>query len=383
PEERRADAADNYSQIKPFAVVSTALHQNNTYVEAMAKKRVLNFGSLLSRPQSVFSAFPKMVWGFYPSVEIQAEQFSTYVCTKVKPYPVSFAGVSAPPINKGEPRVYGMWSSGDKRQPELALLANLVKKRVADCGVTIVVAKTFPSAGYIQDNRYTGKQANEAVAEFRNKNVTTILWPGGLETTFSKQAGAQGYRPEIVVWGDRIFETDFGAGFQEQTVWAQARMITNVTYIPRLEDEPCYIAFKETDPAGDTSEIDHQACPIFEDIRQLFVGIQVAGPRLGPTSIDKGFRAIPKRKSTNFAVPACFYEPGDYTCEKDAMAERWDPSAAGGQGCYRVTQGGTRYLRGDWPTGDVLAQDKPDDPCNTYSNHNLTNPNAPNPLGED
>lgn len=58
----------------------------------------------------------------------------------------------------------------------------------------------------------------------------------------------------------------------------------------------------------------------------LFTGIQVAGPRLGPTTLDKGFHAIPPGPSGDPRVPACFYEIGDYTCVKDATAVWWDPA---------------------------------------------------------
>jgi len=30
-------------------------------------------------------------------------------------------------------------------------------------------------------------------------------------------------------------------------------------------------------------------------------------------------------------------------------------------------EGGTRYLAGTWPAGDVEAQRRPDDPCNTQA----------------
>jgi hypothetical protein len=107
-------------------------------------------------------------------------------------------------------------------------------------------------------------------------------------------------------------------------------------------------------------------------MRQLFTGIQVAGPRLTPESMEKGFRAIPSIQSKDPYVPACFYEPGDFTCVKDATYMWWDPDAetrdrlsgAPTQGCWRMREDGLRYLRDGWPRENVPARQQPADPCN-------------------
>jgi hypothetical protein len=120
---------------------------------------------------------------------------------------------------------------------------------------------------------------------------------------------------------------------------------------------------------------------MYPNIRQLFTGIQVAGPRLGPTSIDKGFHAIPPIASTDPTVPACYYDAGDYTCVKDAQVERWDPSGKSSttgsrQGCWREIQKGQRYFPSIWPGGNMTAQEG-DDPCNAFDAGFLVNPAPP------
>jgi hypothetical protein len=68
-------------------------------------------------------------------------------------------------------------------------------------------------------------------------------------------------------------------------------------------------------------------------------------------------------------VPACFYEPGDYNCVKDNVAEWWDPrsrDANGNAGCWRMPLGGKRYLVNTWAAGNVDAQRSAGDPCNSY-----------------
>jgi hypothetical protein len=103
----------------------------------------------------------------------------------------------------------------------------------------------------------------------------------------------------------------------------------------------------------------------------------VAGPKLGPTSIDKGFHAIPQRASGEREVPACFYLPGDYTCVKDAEAMTWDNQgqAPGSNtpGCWRSIEDGRRYLPGKWPGGNINAQFDGNMPCNGYSSSTRIN----------
>jgi hypothetical protein len=375
-EERKADAADNYNQVKPFAVISYGSTFADDYLTSMAKRGVLNFGSFAARENSFFQKFPKLIWGYLPSLEIQADIFANWVCKQAGPkLPTSSSKNTG---DNGKPRKYAYWASKDRGRPELIKLAALVKTKIKDiCGIELAAEHYFPYVGYAQDNRSPGREAQAAVSDMQNKSVTTVIWPGGLETNFTKQAAAIAYRPEIIALGDGTLDTDANATFQEQSVWDGAKIATQATRLDDQRQSICYKAYREADPDGDDAEIRASGCSFYNDLRQLFTGIQVAGPRLGPTSIDKGFRAIPKIKSTNPEIPACFYEPGDYTCVKDAMVEHWDRAAENGQGCYRMREGGQRYFADIWPEEDVAKAEKPDDACNTYGTTFLVNPAPP------
>ena len=387
PELRRADAADNYAKVKPFAVIATSNSYSDAYLETMAKRGVLNFDSQTGREAQFFQRYPKLIWGYYPTLEISAQQYAGYVCKKVKPFKVSFSGNAA---DAGKDRVYGMFKTRDETRPDLIAMAEEVKRLLKEqCGIVPVTEPTFPSAGYVADTRYGTRYATEAVAQFQTNKVTTILWPGGLETNLSKQAGNSGYLPEVVALGDQVFETETHATFQDQNFWDQVRMITNVVRQPPIREQQCFKSYREVEPEADLNETS-LACDFYNGLRQLFTGIQVSGPRLTPTTVDKGYRAIPKIRSTDPFVPACFYEPGDYTCVKDAVVERWDAQArdqattspGDADGCYRMTEAGLRYFAEAWPDGDVTAQEKPDDPCNDYDGSFLINNSPPEDPGD-
>ena len=73
PEDRRADASDSYARVHPFAVVDYARDgDSEVYLTEMARRGVLNFGSRSGRTAKFFASYPKLIWGFTPTVEVRA-----------------------------------------------------------------------------------------------------------------------------------------------------------------------------------------------------------------------------------------------------------------------------------------------------------------------
>lgn len=376
-EERKADAADNYLKVKPFAVVTSGVNDFlDDYEQSMARRGVVVFDAANFRNESFYAKFAKQIWGYAPTLQLQAEGFVDYLCTKVAGKPVVDTGN---PADLGKSRVYGLIYTTDKGYEPLRTFKDLVKAGVARCGITFAREATFPSAGYVQDNRYPPTYAQRGMADFQSAGVTTIIWASGLETQFSKAAGAIGYRPEWIIAGDGLLESQGSVAFQDQSVWDHAILVTPQTAVFDRQQQACYLAYREVDPQGNDREIQGYGCEAYPVLRQLFTGIQVAGPRLNPASMDKGYHAIPPVSSEDPRVPACFYRPGDYSCVKDQMAKQYSASADNGNGCYLLPERGLRHLPGQWPAGNTLDQVKPDDPCDRYATNRLINPNAPSP----
>lgn len=366
-EDRRADAADNWEKLKPFAtVVADFVVGGNVfpYIEQMARRGVLNFGSQEERSQALFQRYPKLIWGYLPSIEQHVRQFATYVCKKVVPYPVSFGN----PQDVGKARRLGLLSTTDARQPAMQQFAALAKKEIEACGGNFVAEAFFPSAGFVANPAATYGADN--MAKFVQNEVTTVIWAQGFEQNNTTAAGKIGYTPEWIVAGDGQLDGLVPAKYQDQNVWNHAWVVSNATLVGPWDQEDCYGAIRETGsniPRSDTAI----PCRHYRDFRQMFTGIQVAGRILTPSSVDRGFHTIPAVPSEDAEVPACFYETNDYTCVKDAVGMYWDSTArstfSSSTGCYRVPERGTRYLPGGWPSGDVPAQRGSDDPCNGYT----------------
>jgi len=385
-EEARSDAAEDYNRLKPFAVVvQDAPYQASLpYVDLMVRKGVLAFGIGSQLTEELFRRGAGKLWTYWPSVEGQARQFVDYVCTKVVPFPASFGGNDGAPdarLHNGQPRRLALLYVNNQTQAAKKRFTALAREGIARCGGNFVSEGTFPQSGFICCSPENNQAAVENMTRFRSEGVTTIIWPQGFSPEQSQAAGKQGYFPEWILAGDRQQEELVPTKYQDPSVWRHAVVVTNVPMTGPVRTQICYQAIREVSP----EYLDRDSsipCRLYEDFRQLFIGIQVAGPKLTPASLEKGFRAIPNRPSGSPTVPACFYSPGDYTCVKDSIAQYWDSAAtstySSSTGCYRVPQGARRFLPGDWPETDVIAERSPSDKCNGYTSGRTIDP-SPGP----
>jgi hypothetical protein len=375
PSNRQADAAEINQKVKPFAVVSFATEPyEDTFLQAMADKQVLNFGSFGGRPASFFQSHPKLIWGYQPSLDQQADQFGSYLCTKVVPFKTSTAFTD--PGKGDQDRVYGFIHAGkDQGQDGLVALYNAVRSKFEGCHGHVKLDTSSPDTNgcLAQDNNWKDHSYGPtAMADFQQKGITTIIWTGCIDGDWAKSANAIGYHPEWIIIGDGQLDGNGPVRYCQciDEFDHHAVTVTPATYEPALQQQLCYRAYREADQDLSDPDLGY-VCEYYKNLFQLFVGIQVAGPRLGPTSIDQGFHAIPQRESGDPQVPACFYLQNDYTCVKDAEEEWWDastqPPGDNRPGCWRSIQGGDRYLPNKWPAGNIDAQYAGNEPCNGVS----------------
>jgi hypothetical protein len=377
--ERRSDAVANWEKLKPFAVIDAATFNgfNQEYQTALARLGVLTFSSTeATLPNKFFRENAPQSWGFWPDIEHWERLYASYVCTKVAPYPVKHYGVSggqgAP---NGQKRKFGLYYPQDVDEPGLSYFTELLIPDLKKCGVDVVEA-AYPESGWAVDSQDSGTEAAEAVARFQSANVTTVLYIG-VEGRFTNAADAVRYYPEIVIAGALDNDNNFIGQTQNQNAMRNAWAMTFHIRINRLEDAPGYRAYKEGDPAGANNPNDAagvNARDQYSDHFMLFQGIQVAGPKLTPESVDKGFHAIPERESTSPFNSAFFFDEGDYSSVKDAMEEWWDPegrSRGGGTpsnrpGCWRVVREGRRSLANHWIGKDDVFNNGSNDPCTGF-----------------
>lgn len=382
PEQRAADAADHFEKVKPFTVSSQISANIGPYIDVLAGKGVMNFlpggtASIGGVDETFFTKYPKQVLGYDPSVQYRAKGFANYVCTQVVPFSISFGGNDGNPdarLHNGQPRRLGLMSLDQPEfYPTLRTYRDIVKAEVEKCSGNpniFVAERTFPNYCNSGGCDPSGTYAADNMAYFQQQGISTIIWAGGEEQNQGIAAAKIGYLPEIVLGGDNLVEVTLEGQTQDQTFWRNVFAYTTYERTVPIEQAPCYQAAKEVDPNAPDIDIRNFGCKIYPSLRQLFIGIQVAGPKLNPVEMDRGFRAIPSIASNSPYVPACFYPAGDYTCVKDAVIQWWDPSGddpgSTNPGCMKLLEGGKRYLPGTWPNENVHTRKNPSaDACNT------------------
>ncbi|HEX9889849.1 MAG TPA: hypothetical protein VGA69_10255 [Nitriliruptorales bacterium] len=370
PERRRADALDNVGHVDPFAVLPYGTFVDS-YIETTAAQGVLNFGSLLGREADFYQQHPGRIWSFLPSIEKTAALFADFVCTKVVPHPVSFSGNA----DHGKPRTLGLLRTSDPQWPGIIRFGEVAAGLIEGCGGSFAEEGTYPHNADATDPGATDNEipATSNVAAFEQADVTTVIWPQGFETSHSRAADRIGYYPEWITAGDGQTDGYQPQQFQNQQAWDDHNWVVTTRPLEAAASQ-CELAAGEGDPTF--PEFDRgQVCTFrtyYDDLRLLFTGVQVAGPRLTVETLDRGFHAIPAVRSDSPYVPACYFDPGDYTCIKDGAAAWWDFDAEGPggyypNGCYRYGNDGQRSFPGTWPEGDVLSMKQPDNVCSAYA----------------
>jgi hypothetical protein len=388
--DREADAAEQIQTVHPFAVLNLAGTNADSYTNYMNAKGVVTFTSesrltnnpAVGVPASGFQKYPGLVWSYLPSMETNATWFANFVCAKFNGLPPSVT--SDPTLQNKATRKFGFVYAYDPDLRPFKYFADAVRRNLSQtCGINIPDQDTevIPVAGYNIDERqsakrgYTNQYAQTAMAQFKTDGVTTIIWAGGDDDYTTKAAQSYAYSPEWVFFGDRQMDSTVGGFYQVQSQWQNAWTMSNVELYPGEFQQECYLAYQESDPNATAPGqwTSYVACQEYPDIRLIATGIQVAGPHLTPQSMDQGFHAIPKVALNSPYAPTCYFNPGDYSCIKDAEYSWWDstktgPDPGANPGCYRMIQGGKRWLEGKWDQGQIDAlRDKNNDPCNDYT----------------
>jgi len=371
PEQRTADAIRALDEVDPFAVISYAAGNAETYVGTLTNRdRLVFLGNPeygaeagLGAEQQFYAGAAGKIWSFWPTIERRAALYATSVCREFVPHEVSYSGQAA---DLGTPRAFGVLRAADPARRDLDRYWELVTEAVGNCGGNVVATGTFR-----RDSTICTDPSNAVanMAELQSKGTTTILFGGALNVCHSQTASGMNWLPEWFVMPDGDNNASWFARNQDARAWEHARGMTLAPLRGLIEDDICVRAAVEADPSveGDYTRTS-TLCLSYPDARQLFTGIQVAGPMLTNDNLERGFRAIPAIPSDDAAVETCFYRPGEYTCLQDAQVQWWDPTGDDPQssapGCWRSREGGRRYLVGTWPQSDITVLERPSDPCN-------------------
>ena len=341
----RASVSQLDSQKKTFALIPYNDLSAVTADEAAARK-ILGVTYLGFR-RADYQKSPPYLISFSPDLEDQAASMSSYICTKLAGRKARHA---PDPTLHERTREFGVFYSSDPARPQAAQLKDMLRGELQSrCGITPKIEVPVP----------VGPNYTSPVTQMRTADVTTVItvYGSGFSTNISVHAGAQSWYPEWIVGAnvDSLNnDTAQSAWVHEPKVWKGAFGITYDYRRDSIANQPWYAAYREA--CSSCSGGGSPTARLYDELALLFYGIQAAGPKLTPQSLDKGMHAIPQRGSPDPYRPAAYFSPGNYSFIKDAMEIWWDnTSQAPGEkrpGCYRIPNDGARFRSRDWSGDD-------------------------------
>jgi len=327
-----ADANAAADDQQAFADLSAV---TQPYNEALAKKEVVAIGApYLS--DDYFTKYRPYSWSDAPS------------CTQVTNAAIDFAEKSL--LNRE-----ATWAGGDLqgKTRKLAVIRpdNGEYRRCGDAGVEILRSKGFEVevVEYQLNPSTMNDQAAGVISRLKAGNYTSVGCGCDPQFPFylTKKANEQGYRPEWLVMGTALTDTDEVGQLYDQDEWSRAFGASVLGKPLPIEQTTAYKAFKSVRPSEEPST---NVTTLYNQALILALGIQMAGPSLSAGNLEKGlFNYSPHSGDAGLWK----FEPGRYTLQQDAELIWWDTKAAspvtGRPGTYM--RSGTRVTVGQIPAG--------------------------------
>jgi Periplasmic binding protein len=337
-QEADADAVTAAQQLHAFAELNGT---TEPYDVALAGQHVISFGAPYLSAAFMGQYAPYM-WSIDTECNDVTQATTNFVLKSLSGKNAQWAGGSL----QGQPR-------------KVAIIApsNPWYQQCANAAVAQAKAAGHPVAADIQyqlNLSTLSSQASTIISQLQNDGITTVVCGCDPITPvyLTSRAEEQGYTPEWVVAGVALTDTDIVGQLFQQNEWSHAFGVTFAGPIVPKEDTFGYAAYKSVDPS---SEPANAVDLIYEQMYEMAIGIQMAGPDLTPQTFQSGMRAYPGSKAgaTNALYGTWAFPAGHYTPQMDSAIIYWNPnkiSAYNGlQGAYVVAS--PRYTFANYPGG--------------------------------
>ena len=223
-----------------------------------------------------------------------------------------------------------------------------------------------PSLQYTLDLTTLPTQAATIAEKLKTSGATSVIFAGDpiMPIYLTKACAKIGYFPEWIITGIVLTDTSALGRYYDQQEWAHAFGVSSLGV-------PTPVATGDADRiykwwyGANTSPPSLAAPAIIPPIMQFFLGVQLAGPDLTPSTFTTGlFRAPPTGGGPTSPLLAYGYQgaaplptyssPADYTfLWYDATATGPNEEGVNGTGLMRFVDGGRRYKAGSVPAGPV------------------------------
>jgi hypothetical protein len=354
----QAVKADKEKQVFASTLYGDASGREYVYYDELAKRGIV---SANARPSQADEAHLAQLhpheWSYLPTFDTMTRNEAEWICKAVKGGAPQFAGGAE---RAASTRKYALVTtvSEDGTGPDNGPWRSIIK----GCGIDLQgrdyqFVKKEPT-----DDQAGIAQAQDLVLKLQTDGVTTVICHCHTQTAgfyMSTVATKQGYFPEWIVGTYMYVAEDSHVQF---TDGQQAEHSFGIGWWDKElppEQSPWFWAVKDGDPNKEFgSAFDYyDARWLFNSMRILAAGIQMAGPKLTPTSFADGLR------KSIFPNPSAGRPPqwqagvslqGKHSFVDDGALvwlSKEEPSAWGnvpGAVCY--AKRGIRYRLGSWPS---------------------------------
>ncbi len=333
----QAQAEADALTAKQLGVWGDISAESEPYAQDLVNQHIMAFGdpylSLQWHQQNAPYAWSTATEGSYVA-QIAAD----YAVQKLCGQPAAYAGGSL----KNQPRKFALLA------PENPWYQ-----------VSVQIAQTYMAQHNCQGTPYTytldlgtmSQQAANLIAKLKADGVTTIFC--GCDPIFpvymTGQMSQLNYFPEFIDIGTALTDQDYVGQLYNQQAFSHAFGVSpNAPTVPYTQTIG-YAAYKSVDP---NSEPAFFVNPIYEQMDQMAIGIQMAGPDLTPQTFQQGMFNYPPKLGP---YGLWGFSPQQYTVPNDVRLICWNPNAISPYnskpGAFVTIDNNQRYQFGQIPKG--------------------------------
>ena len=355
---REAVKADTEKKVFASTYYGDAGGREYVYYDELARRGIVSVNSRPSQEDEAhLAAFHPYQWSYLPTFDVMSRNKAEWACKALAGKPPEFAGGNQ---RAAFQRKYGIVRTvaQDGSGPNLAPMKSILK----GCGID-TSGNEFDFVKYEPNDDQAGiRQAQDLVLKFQAAGVTSIFCECHTQAAgffTSPVATKQGYFPEWLISTYMYVAEDvhvqFNEGQQQDRSFGLGWWDKQVS----AEQSPWYQAVKDGNPNREFSNFFdyYDARFLYNSLRILAAGIQMAGPKLTPTAFAEGLRKADYPNPNAGQAP--FWQASISWGQKHSFVDdaalvwlsKTQPSSwanAPGAVCY--AQRGKRYKLGQWPS---------------------------------
>lgn len=361
-----ADAETIARDIRPFAVLGGP-NLTEAFAETLAANGVMCIACTPGQTIEWYEERAPYVWDVQKNSNQSAIMAAEYVGKRLAEGTAEFGG----PDVADEPRRFGLvyLSSG----PQSEQIRDEFEATLRDdYGVTLTDVASF------SDPVSLAGQARELLARMKSRGVTTILYMGDplAPQTLTENATAQDYFPEWVITGTALVDTSIFGRTYDQAQWRHAFGPSNL--FARVAPSVAGSAYLYEWFHGEPPPARTGSALVLPNLQFFYSVLQGIGTELTHEMFEAVIFGADIVEGNVLSPQVSWGERGlwpgvDYSGVDDQTEVWWDAEAVGpdetgreAAGLWAYSDGGRRYLPGEWPEEPPRAFD-PDGAVTLYT----------------